>query len=51
MTMCSRHMHQDIFLMPETENNLFHRAVIFSYVSFGDGVTILITGNKGPLVS
>ena len=33
--------------MPESENNLFPlRAVIFSYVILGDGVTVLITGNK-----
>ena len=34
--------------MPQPENNLFPlRAVIFSYVIFGDGVTVLITGNEG----
>ena len=34
--------------MRETENNLFSpRAVRFSYVIVGDGVTVLITGNKG----
>ena len=34
--------------MPETNNNPPPpRAVIFSYVIVGDGVAVLITGNKG----